>query len=101
MKVVKLTFDDVPNAIAQLLSEVNELRKIIEERESNMCLTQDIMTVAQAAEFLGLSKQAVYNKISKKTIPHIKMRGSNGVRLSRKCLTEWLEEGQVIMKIAA
>jgi len=53
------------------------------------------MTVAETAQYLGLSIHTVYQRIAKRRIPHHKMPGSNLVRFSQVEVDEWMQSGAV------
>ncbi len=54
--------------------------------------TKEILTVHEAAKFLGLSSSTIYTYISKRKIPFVKRNGS--VWLLRSRLMDWLLEGE-------
>lgn len=49
----------------------------------------DVLTVEQAAKFLRLGRNAVYDAIGRGEIPH--RRIGRSIRLSRVALLRWLE----------
>ena len=53
------------------------------------------MTVAETAEYLGLSIHTIYQRIAKRQIPHHKMPGSNLVRFNQEEVDEWMESGAI------
>ena len=53
------------------------------------------MTVAQCADYLGISIHTVYQRIAKRQIPHHKMPGSNLVRFNQEEVDEWMQTGVV------
>ena len=53
------------------------------------------LTVAQCAEYLGLSIHTVYQRIAKRQIPHHKVPGSNLVRFDQQEVDEWMQSGAV------
>jgi len=52
-------------------------------------LQDDILTVEQAAKFLRVGRNAVYDAIGRGEIPH--RRIGRSIRLSRVALLRWLE----------
>jgi excisionase family DNA binding protein len=53
---------------------------------------KDILTVAEAAEFLSLNKKHVYRLLAARKIPFVRRPGI-GYRLFRSQLISWLQEG--------
>lgn len=88
-----LTFNDLPQVVAQLAGEISTLKNLIEEiRHTNQHPEPDeLMTIKQAGEFLHLTVQTLYNKVSKNEIPFMK-RGKR-LYFSKDELTEYLKKG--------
>ena len=91
MKRETLSFDQLPAAVYQLCQEVSELKRLLAEQSSN---TNDLsenkpIGVADAADFMGVSKQTVYQNIDK--IPHKKRFGR--LYFFRPQLTEYINAG--------
>ncbi len=88
-----LTFNDLPEVVAQLRDEVMSLKSLLAEQCSvNNAKTVDThvpMSVDEAAEYLGIPKGTLYMKLSEGTIPATKP----GKRycLYRDELDKWLE----------
>lgn len=53
------------------------------------------LSVAQCAEYLGLSVHTLYQRVAKRGIPHHKVPGSHLVRFSQEEVDEWMESGAV------
>lgn len=53
---------------------------------------KEVLTVYEAAEFLGLSSSTLYKYVSERKIPFSKRNGS--VRLLRSTLLDWLKAGE-------
>ncbi len=93
MEKTILTFNDLPEVVAQLRDEVMSLRSLLtEQRSVNSAKTVDThvpMSVDEAAEYLGIPKGTLYMKLSEGTIPATKP----GKRycLYRDELDKWLE----------
>ena len=49
---------------------------------------EDVLTVAQAAKFLRMGRNAVYDAVGRGQIPH--RRIGRAIRLSRAALVRWL-----------
>ena len=76
MEKTILTFNDLPEVIAQLRDEVMSLKSLLtEQRSVNHAKTVDThvpMSVDEAAEYLGIPKGTLYMKLSEGTIPATK-----------------------------
>ena len=57
--------------------------------DSGVPQDDDVLTVEQAAKFLRLGRNAVYDAIGRGEIPH--RRIGRSIRLSRVVLLRWLE----------
>lgn len=93
MEKTVITFNDLPEVVAQLRDEVMSLRSLLtEQRSVNNAKTVDThvpMSVDEAAEYLGIPKGTLYMKLSDGSIPATKP----GKRycLYRDELDKWLE----------
>jgi len=54
----------------------------------------ELLDIKGASQLLGLSIGSVYQKIFKRTIPHIKRKGVKKIYFSRTALLSWLNEGE-------
>lgn len=88
-----LTFNDLPQVVAHLAGEISTLKNLIEEiRDTSQKPGPDeLMTIKQAGEFLHLTVQTLYNKVSKNEIPFMK-RGKR-LYFSKEKLTDYLQQG--------
>ncbi|MCC5612898.1 helix-turn-helix domain-containing protein [Nostoc sp. CHAB 5834] len=75
MQKQTISFDQLPAAIYQLSQDVSELKRLLTEQTPNIKLdyADKPLSVTDAANFLGISKQTVYQNIGK--IPHTKRFG--------------------------
>ena len=91
-----ITFNDLPEVVAQLRDEVMSLRSLLtEQRSVNNAKAVDThvpMSVDEAAEYLGIPKGTLYMKLSDGSIPATKP----GKRycLYRDELDRWLESSR-------
>lgn len=87
-----ISFNDLPEAVAELTTKVDELYKVInnvQPRESK----DQFLTVEQTADFLTLSIPTIYSKVSKRELPYMK-RGKR-LYFARKDLETYLQGGRV------
>ena len=96
MEKTMITFNDLPEVVAQLRDEVMSLRNLLtEQRSENNAKAVDThvpMSVEEAAEYLGIPKGTLYMKLSEGSIPATKP----GKRycLYRDELDKWLESSR-------
>ena len=76
MEKTVITFNDLPEVVAQLRDEVMSLRNLLtEQRSVNNAKAVDThvpMSVEEAAEYLGIPKGTLYMKLSEGSIPATK-----------------------------
>lgn len=68
------------------------LLKQAQSRTDESGRLKDILTIDEAAEFIGLAKQTLYSFTSRREIPHFK-RGK-GIRFRRSELEQWMLENR-------
>ena len=88
-----LTFNDLPQVVAQLAGEISTLKNLIEEIRDTSQKTEpdELMTIKQAGEFLDLTVQTLYNKVSKNEIPF--MKREKRLYFSKEQLIDYLKQG--------
>lgn len=92
MKTKDLTFNDLPEAVAELTRKVDELYKVITNAQIQDAQEQ-FLTVDETAKFLNLSVPTIYSKVGKREIPYMK-RGKR-LYFARKDLETYLQGGRV------
>ncbi|MGC8230977.1 helix-turn-helix domain-containing protein [Pseudobacillus badius] len=53
-------------------------------------MTRQTMTVQEAADYLGVSTDTIYNMIREKEIPHFRVR--RRIFFTRSAINEWIRE---------
>lgn len=89
----QITFEQMPEALARVLSELSELRGLITQQQQQPTEQHDqLLTIQQAAELLTLSVPTIYGLVNRSAIPYSKP----GKRLyfSKQELTEWIKSGR-------
>ena len=89
----QITFEQVPEAIGKVLSELSELRGLITKQQHPQQQEQDqLLTIQQAAALLTLSVPTIYGLVNRSAIPYSKP----GKRLyfSKQELTDWIKTGR-------
>ncbi len=89
----EITFERLPAAVAQLLDEVSQIKRLLTEKDNNNEPRADhLLTVEQAAQLLHLTVPTVYGLVHRKEVPVCK----KGKRLyfSRDELTAYIRTGR-------
>ena len=68
-----------------------QLQKRLEKIEGKLYLTKEVFTLAEVAEYLGLSTSQIYKFTMKLEIPHYKPRGKM-VYFDRKEIVKWMKK---------
>ncbi len=90
---MELTFDQLPQAVAQLFAKLSNIEKLlIEKGEQSKQESDELLTVQAAAEFLSLSVPTIYGLISKGELPV--MKRSKRCYFSKAELINYLKEGR-------
>ena len=86
------SFDQLPRAVSELHQKLDILQDLILESRQAVPQAVELMTIAQAAEFLKLSVQTLYGKVCHKEIPVSK----KGKRLYfyKSELEDWIRSGK-------
>ena len=63
-------------------------------RKGEGSLRQDVISVAQACEFLGVHRNTLYKHIRTGEVPAFKLMPGGRWRLRKSALEEWLEDRQ-------
>lgn len=91
-----LTFDQLPQAVTLLTKEVSELKRLLIEKQEPTSTTEpdQLLTIQQAADLLGLSITTLYTKVSKRELPVCKAPGSKRLHFLRSELMDYIKSGR-------
>lgn len=87
-----LNFEQMPMAIVTLIEKVEKLEKIVSEKSNIPEQTEKFLTVEEAAKLLNITKQTIYEKVSRGELPVMK-RGKR-LYFSNTELYEYLKGGR-------
>lgn len=89
-----ISFDSLPEAVSQLSEKLANIEKILlsQRQEKPKEDPDELLNVAQAAEFLDLATASIYSKVSRGDLPAMK-RGKR-IYFSKKDLWKFLKEGR-------
>lgn len=90
--MTNLTFDQLPEAVSQLQIQLNRIEQLISEKSTSSITSDEVLTVSEAAAFLDLAPQTVYQKVSARELPFSK-RGKR-LYFLRSELEQWIAEGR-------
>lgn len=89
----QITFDRLPEAVALLLRKVEGIEQRLDTTASQSRPEQDeLLTIAQAAQFLHLKSATIYGKVHRKELPFLKR--SQRVYFSKSDLMAYLRQGR-------
>lgn len=88
----KLTFEQLPEAVTELLATVKRIEALLTKKGVTV-EESDILTVAQACQYLNISKSCMYKKTSLGDIPFIKY--GKYLRFEKKALKDVLLQYRV------
>ncbi|MDR0436987.1 MAG: helix-turn-helix domain-containing protein [Bacteroidales bacterium] len=88
----KLSFEQVPEAVAHLVDEVANLKELVRLQVHHEPEKPRLIPIWEAAKIIGKAKQTVYGLVSKKAIPHYKQGKQLYFRSDE--LTAWIESGK-------
>ncbi len=91
----KITFEQVPETLAEMRAELSELRRIISSNSSQPAPKNKLMTIEEAAKFLNLSKPTIYRLVSNRVMPFHKQSGK--LYFFENELIEWVKNGRKVL----
>lgn len=90
----KISFEQMPSEIAQISSKLERIESLLLNHSSpNEAKEEDhLLGVLETADFLGLSTQTIYGKVSKGELPV--MKRSKKLYFSKSDLMNYLKRGR-------
>ena len=90
----KLTFDQLPEAVSQISNKLDNIERLITEKiKFNYSgISDQLLTVHEAAEFLSLSIPTIYSKVSRRELPV--MKRAKRLYFSKTELLDYLKAGR-------
>jgi len=71
-KMANLTFDQLPEAVNQLLTTVSRIEHLLLEKQYSEDNQGELLNVKEASSFLNLSVSTIYTKVCRGEIPALK-----------------------------
>ena len=85
------------DAISMIKKDIQVMEHRLEVTESLLSNAKEVLTVEEAAKFLGLSKSFVYKMTHEGLLPFYKPNGKV-CYFERACLLEWMRSNKVATK---
>jgi excisionase family DNA binding protein len=87
-----ISFDSLPQAVQELNAKMDSIMMFLQSAKPDV-KQSDLLTIQEAASFLNLSKNTLYNKANKNELPYMK----KGKRLyfSRVELMAYIKSGKI------
>jgi len=76
-----------------LLQKLDELIAEVRQSHAQSEPVKEILSVRQAAEFLGLSEYTIREWVRLRRIPHSKINGT--IKFRRSKLIRWIDQGEI------
>lgn len=93
MEMQNLTFDQLPNAVSSLFKKMESIEKLLTERNTHPQTDQkELLSMKEAAKFLGLSTATIYSKVSRRELPCMKQ--NNRLYFMQSELLDYLKAGR-------
>jgi excisionase family DNA binding protein len=95
--MVKLNFDSLPEQVYILRQEISEIKRLLQEgRKANQEAQPDkILNVEEAARFLRVKRQTIYEKVKKGELPVCKTPGTKRLFFSYSDLMNYIKRGRI------
>lgn len=87
-----LTLQNLPVAVSELIKKVENLEKIVRERNETESV-DDLITARQAADMLGVALGSIYNMVGTNGLTSVTLPNGR-TRFSRRAIAEWMQSGQ-------
>lgn len=75
------------------LNNIETLLKTVMKKDNGTVTITEVLNLNQAAEYVSLSKSAIYKKTSERSIPHFKQ--GKKLFFKRSELDDWLTQNQI------
>lgn len=82
------------NIIDDLINDISKLIEITVNQQNNLSSNKDVLGIVDSADYLGISKSALYKLTSKKVIPFFKPSGKL-IYFNRVDLDKWMLQNRV------
>lgn len=91
----KLTFEQLPEAVALILEKVSRIEKMLSKGKGADDELKPMLTITEAAEYMGLSLSSLYKMTHRREIPVYKPSGGK-VYLKREDINAYLSKHRLM-----
>lgn len=92
----KITFDQLPEMVALILEKLNKIETLLGTVESiDTPLNKEMLTVTEAADFMGISKSTLYKMSFNRDLPVYKPTGGR-IYFKREDIDNYLQQNRVM-----
>lgn len=88
-----ITFETLPRAITQLYSKVENIERLLNEKNQSQPDPDKLFNIEEAANFLGVVKTTMYGKVARREIPYHKR--AKRLYFFRSELQNYIKSGRV------
>ena len=88
----KLTLENVPAAVEQIQADISEIKRLLIPATPQPKESKPLLTLPEAAAFLGLSEPTIYRHVSTRSIPFHKQ--SSRLYFVPSELIAWIKSGR-------
>lgn len=88
----QLTLEKLPQTVFQVMQTVERIEALILEQQQSPVNNEKLMRLKDAAEFLQISPNSIYQKVSARTIPFMKQ--GKHLYFSKAELMEYIKAGR-------
>jgi len=92
----KLNFESLPALVNDISSKIDNLEKLLKNRNGVDLDHENVFNISQAATFLNLTQSALRAKISRRDIPYSK--SGKRIFFLRTTLLEWIKSKTVLTR---
>lgn len=89
------SFDSLPQVVQALNAKIDNITSLLQSTKQNV-QQSDLLTIKDAANFLNLSVNTLYGKVSRREIPFMKQ--GNRLYFSKTELVDYIKSGKILSK---
>jgi len=92
----RITFDQLPEMVALVLEKLNRIETLLDIGEqTEKYLMKEMLTVVDAADFMGISKSTLYKMSFNRDLPVYKPTGGR-IYFKREDIVNYLQQNRVM-----
>jgi len=92
-KMNKIQFENLPEAVSELLEKVSSIEEYLKQGSIQKVQNEDgLLTISEAGELLNLSTNTIYKLVQKRALPYSKK--SKRLYFVKQELLDWVKTGK-------